>query len=76
MVLQDHDQLKQLYLHYQSAYGYQAWEDGNLPWWVSVHSHITLSSCGLAESRDKLKLLYIHYHTDYGHQTWQTGELP
>ena len=22
------------YPHYQSAYGYQTWQDGNLPWWA------------------------------------------
>ena len=32
-----HDKLKTLYLYYQSAYGYQTWQDGNLPWWVPAH---------------------------------------
>ena len=31
------DKLKTLYLHYQSAYGHQTWQDGNLPWWVPAH---------------------------------------
>ena len=24
-------------LHYHSAYGYQTWQDSNLPWWASAH---------------------------------------
>ena len=28
---------KQKYLHYQSAYGHQTWEDGNLPWWAPAY---------------------------------------
>ena len=26
-----------LHLYYQSAYGHQIWQDGNLPWWVPTH---------------------------------------
>ena len=31
------DKLKTLYLHYQSAYGHQAWQDINTPLWVPTH---------------------------------------
>ena len=31
------DKLKSVYLHYHSAYGYQTWQDGNLPWWAPAH---------------------------------------
>ena len=31
------DKLKTLYLNYESAYGHQTWEDGNLAWWTPVH---------------------------------------
>ena len=27
----------QKHLHYQSAYGHQTWQDGNFPWWASIH---------------------------------------
>ena len=30
------DKIKPLYFHYQSAYGYQTWQDGKLPWWARV----------------------------------------
>ena len=29
--------LKSLYIHYYSAYGYQTWQDGNLPWWAPAY---------------------------------------
>ena len=28
------EKLKPFYLYYQSAHGYQTWQDGNLPWWA------------------------------------------
>ena len=31
------DKLKALYLHYQSVYGHQTRQDGNLSWWAPVH---------------------------------------
>ena len=27
-----------LYLHYHNAYGYQTWQDANLPWWDPIHN--------------------------------------
>ena len=70
------DKLK-TYLHYQSAYGHQTWQDANLPWWVPAHK-ITWSFWSLAHvrSRDKLKSLYLYYHGANDHQTWQDGNLP
>ena len=35
-------QKKSLYLHYQSAYGHQTWQDGNLPWRAPTHKVICL----------------------------------
>ena len=31
------DKLKALYLPYQSVYGHQTWQGGNLPWWAPAH---------------------------------------
>ena len=33
-------QTKKKYLHYQSDFGLQTWQDGNLPWWAPVHKVI------------------------------------
>ena len=30
------DKLKTLYLYYQSVYGYQSCQNGNLPWWATA----------------------------------------
>ena len=32
-----HENLKTLYLHYQSAYSHQTWQDGNLRCWAPAH---------------------------------------
>ena len=32
------DNLKSLYLHYNSAYGYKTWQAGDLPWGTSTHN--------------------------------------
>ena len=31
-IARSRDALKPQYLHYQSVYEYQTWQDGNLPW--------------------------------------------
>ena len=37
ITLKSHDKLKTLFLNYQSVYGNQTWQDGNLPWWTLCH---------------------------------------
>ena len=32
------DKLESLYLCYQSVYGHETWQDGNLPWGASFHN--------------------------------------
>ena len=67
--------LKPLYLYYQSTYGHQTWQDGNLPSWASGYKMI-LKSRGLVRSRDNSKKLYFHFYNANIHQTWQAGDLP
>ena len=28
------------HLHYQSAFGHQTWQYGNLPWWAPLHKTV------------------------------------
>ena len=61
VLVRSRDNLKAFYLYYQSAYGHQTWQDGNLPWYAPAHKvHMTLWSRGLVRLSDKLKLLYPH----------------
>ena len=43
------DKLK-TYLHYQSVYGHQTWQDGKLPWWASAQKvTLTFDHIGLRD---------------------------
>ena len=56
------DKLNLLYLHYQSVYGLQAWQGGDLRWGILIQKITYFWSRGLARSCDKLKPLYPQYY--------------
>ena len=49
------DKLESLYLCYQSVYGHETWQDGNLPYLSCPWFYMALYSRGLVRSRDNLK---------------------
>ena len=69
------DKLK-ICLHYQSVYGHQTWQRGNLLNDSLPQSYLTLQLHGLRRSCDKLKPLHLHYHSAHDHQTWQVVKSP
>ena len=70
------NKLKALYLHFQSAYYHQAWEDDNLPLKSFYQlSHRMLRLSGLARSCNKLTPFHLQYQSLYDSQTWQDDDL-
>ena len=74
VILLDHWK-KPWYLYYQSIYGNQTWQDGNLTWRDPTHN--------IKWPFDYVVLLYhvtnwkhLYYDSTCDHQTWQGGKMP
>ena len=59
------DKRKSLYVYYQSTYGYQTWQNGDILWEASNHKVILRFDHVLFQSHVIEKSLYIHNQSGY-----------